>query len=252
MASILEGGFLIYVLVGFAAQMVDGTLGMAYGVSSTTFLLSAGIPPALASSSVHVSELFTTFVSGVFHFRFGNVDTALLKRLAIPGAVGGAIGAYVLVSVDGKVIAPFVSAYLLLMGLRILYKAANFQSRPERPFDLRRIPLLAFAGGTLDAIGGGGWGTIVTTTLVSNGHSPRMSIGTVNASEFFVTVAEVIVFVALIKVQSWQVVLGLIIGGMIAAPLAAATTKAMPARRVMTLVGALIVALSAARLVRLV
>ena len=231
--------------------MVDGSLGMAYGVSSNTFLLATGLPPALASSSVHISELFTTFASGVFHLRFGNVDRKLLLRLVIPGAVGGAFGAYVLVSVDGKAIGPYVSAYLLLMGFRILFKAVKHRTGAERPFDLRKAPLLALVGGTLDAIGGGGWGPVVTTTLVSDGHSPRKSIGTVNTAEFFVTVAEVIVFLAMIQVQSWKVVLGLVVGGLVAAPIAARLTSRIPARAVMVLVGSLIASLSAARLLRL-
>jgi uncharacterized membrane protein YfcA len=224
---------------------------MAYGVSSTSLLLATGVPPALASSSVHASELVTTFLSGVFHFRLGNVDRALLWRLALPGALGGAAGAYFLSSVDGSAVAPFVSAYLLLMGLRILLRVRRWGDVQARPFDLRKAPLLALVGGTLDAIGGGGWGPVVTTSLVSNGHAPRSSIGTVNTAEFLVTVAEVAVFTSMVGIQDWRIVVGLTAGGAVAAPLAALVCKVVPMRAAMAAVGLLITSLSAWKLGRL-
>ncbi|NMA49026.1 MAG: sulfite exporter TauE/SafE family protein [Tissierellia bacterium] len=234
---------LLFILVGFFAQIIDGALGMAYGVSSTTFLLSTGVTPAIASASVHIAEIFTTFVSGISHFKFGNVDKSLFKKLVIPGVIGGAVGAYVLTSVPGNKIAPFVSIYLLVMGIRILYKAYR-NSVETKSFDYKKVPFLAFIGGCFNAIGGGGWGPIVTTTLISNGHCPRKSIGTVNASEFFVTIAEVIVFLSVLKIQNLEVVLGLIIGGIIGAPLAAYVCKKIPTKALMAIVGILIMLLS--------
>lgn len=239
----LDSHFLIFILVGFFAQLIDGALGMAYGVSSTTFLLATGISPVIASASVHTAEIFTTLASGISHFKFGNIDKTLFKKLVFPGVIGGAAGAYILTSVPGDKIAPFVSIYLLIMGIRILYKALK-NVMDSKPFKGKKVYSLALVGGCLDAIGGGGWGPIVTTTLISNGHSPRSTIGTVNTSEFFVTIAEVIIFITFIKIQSWHGVLGLIIGGVIAAPLAAFSCKKIPTKTLMLIVGTFIILLS--------
>ncbi len=236
---------LLYVLVGFAAQMIDGALGMAYGVSSNTFLLSLGIPPAAASASVHMAEVVTTGVSGVSHWRLGNVDWNLVKRLLIPGAIAGGIGAYLLTSFDGDVIKPYISAYLLIMGIVILVKAFNHKEHKPTGVHTARVSVLALVGGFFDAIGGGGWGPVVTTTLVARGKDPRLTIGSVNFSEFFVTLTESIVFVITLSFgEYWQIILGLLIGGAIAAPLAARMTKKMPVKALMILVGSLIIVLS--------
>ncbi len=236
----------IYVLVGFLAQMIDGALGMAYGVSSNTFLLSLGLPPASASASVHMAEIVTTGISGFSHWRLGNIDWKLVRRLVIPGILGGAAGAYLLTSIDGDLIKPYVSAYLIIMGIVIIIKAFTAQ-----PYDGRideyspRVSLLGLFGGFCDAIGGGGWGPVVTTTLVANGKHPRMTIGSVNFSEFFVTLTQSIVFILTLNIaQYWQIILGLLIGGAIAAPLAARMTKKLPLKVLMILVGVLIVILS--------
>ncbi|MDO9546757.1 MAG: sulfite exporter TauE/SafE family protein [Pelolinea sp.] len=235
--------FLLYVLVGFTAQTIDGALGMAYGVSCTSFLLAVGVPAALASASVHVSEVFTTFVSGISHFKLGNVDRKLFKSLLIPGILGGVIGAYVLTNFPGDALKPYISAYLLLMGIRIIYKSIKeFQKEPKEIG--RGIYLLGFVGGMMDAVGGGGWGPIVTSTLVARGNSARTTIGSVNASEFFVTLAEAIVFLIFLKMTTWQVIAGLIVGGVIAAPLAAIVTKKLDPRKLMLGVGILISLLS--------
>lgn len=235
---------MICMLVGFVAQIIDGALGMAYGVSSNAFLLSVGIPPSVASASVHVSEMFTTGISGLSHLRLGNVDKELVRKLLIPGVIGGVIGAYILTAVPGDVIKPFVSAYLLIMGVVILIKAWRQGDGGES-----RTPLipLGLAGGFFDAIGGGGWGPIVTTTLVARGKHPRFAIGSVNTAEFFVTVSESVTFIVAIGmslVQNWPVIVGLLLGGMIAAPLAAYICKRLPVRVLMALVGILIVILS--------
>lgn len=238
---------LIYVLVGFAAQMIDGALGMAYGVSSTTFLLSTGVGPALASASVHMAEVFTTLVSGVAHLRFGNVDRALFRRLVVPGVLGGVLGAYVLSELPGDTIKPYIAIYLMLMGLRILWKAWRRQEKSARP--VKHVFPLGLAGGFFDAIGGGGWGPIVTSTLVANGHNPRISVGSVNLAEFFITFSQSVVFLITIQLANWEIIAGLIVGGVVAAPLAALVCRRLSARKLMVFVGVLIVVLSLRTLV---
>ena len=241
----MELSILLYILIGFAAQMIDGALGMAYGVSSNTFLLSLGIPPAAASASVHMAEVVTTGVSGASHWRLGNIDWNLVKRLLIPGALGGIAGAYLLTSIDGGIIKPFVSAYLLIMGVVILVKAIKYDPKPHNGVHTARVSALGVVGGFFDAVGGGGWGPIVTTTLVARGKDTRLTIGSVNFSEFFVTLAESIVFVLTLNFSEyWQIILGLLIGGAIAAPLAATMTKKVPVKMLMLMVGVLIIILS--------
>jgi len=234
---------IIFVLVGFVAQLIDGALGMAYGVSSNTFLLSIGIPPAAASASVHLSECVTTAVSGVAHWKQGNINWYLIKRLVIPGVLGGIAGAYILTSIDGNAIKPYISGYLLLMGIVILVKALS-RNHVHNDVKSHLIPLGLF-GGFFDAIGGGGWGPIVTTTLVARGNMPRYAIGSVNFSEFFVTFAQSVTFLLTLgMLHTWKIILGLLIGGVLAAPLAAVAARKLPHRILMGMVGVLIIALS--------
>ena len=242
----MEISILVYVLVGFIAQMIDGALGMAYGVSSNTFLLSLGIPPAAASASVHMAEVVTTGISGFSHWKLGNVDWKLVRRLLIPGVLGGMAGAYILTSIDGEIIKPYIAAYLLFMGGLIVYKAFTIQPR-KKPDEYHgpRVSWLGVIGGFCDAIGGGGWGPVVTSTLVAGGKYARTTIGSVNFSEFFVTLAQSVVFVFTLSFADyWQVILGLLIGGGIAAPLAARMTRQLPLKALMILVGTLIIILS--------
>ncbi|MDW8069038.1 MAG: sulfite exporter TauE/SafE family protein [Anaerolineae bacterium] len=241
----MEPNILVFVLIGFIAQMIDGALGMAYGVTSNTFLLSIGISPAIASASVHSAEVFTTAASGLSHCLFGNVDRKLFLKLVIPGVLGGAIGAYALVLGEKACfIKPLVATYLLIVGVAILRQAL----RRPREREVRRflIPLGAI-GGFLDAIGGGGWGPMVTSTIVAQGHNPRRTVGSVNAAEFFVTSAVTATFIthipALISTY-WRIIVGLLLGGVIAAPLAAFICKKLPTRTLMALVGVLIIILS--------
>jgi len=237
----MEQTIILFIIVGFIAQVIDGALGMAYGVSSTTFLLSIGVPPASASASVHTAEIFTSGVSGLSHLRFGNVDKKIFKRLLIPGVIGGILGAYILTSVPGKMVKPFVAFYLLIMGLLILRK--SLKKIQERRVKTQIFPL-GIVGGLFDAIGGGGWGPIVTSTLVARGNNPKFSIGSVNLAEFFVTVAEAATFFTIIGLVHWQIIVGLIIGGVLAAPLGAYVCKKLPSQALITIVGVLIVALS--------
>jgi uncharacterized membrane protein YfcA len=233
-----------YIIVGFIAQLIDGALGMAYGVSSTTFLLSLGVSPAVASASVHTAEVFTTAVSGASHWKLGNVDKQLVKRLLIPGVLGGIVGAYILTSIPANVIKPFIAFYLVIMGIRILWKVIKRSTPVRTEMAPKRLIPLASAGGFFDAIGGGGWGPIVTSTLVANGHHPRFTIGSVNLSEFFVTLAEAATFFTLLGVVHWQVIVGLLIGGVLAAPMAAFACKKIPCRALMLIVGLVITGLS--------
>lgn len=241
----MDQNIAVFIIVGFVAQMIDGALGMAYGVISNTFLLSLGLPPAIASASVHSAEVFTTGISGLSHFRFGNIDRGLFLRLLIAGVLGGVLGAYVLtLDKEGHIVKPIVSAYLLAMGGLILWKASR--RGPEREVRRFLVPL-GVAGGFLDAIGGGGWGPIVTSTLVARGHNPRFAVGSVNAAEFFVTFSEAAAFVLTIPgliSSHWQIIVGLLLGGVIAAPFAAYVCKKVPTRALMVVVGILVILLS--------
>lgn len=240
--------FFFFAFIGFIAQMIDGTLGMAYGVSCNTLLLGLGISPLTASASVHTAEVFTTAVSGFSHFKLGNVDLSLFKKLVVPGVVGGVIGAYILSSLPGEKLKPFISLYLLIMGLLILYRSAK--GKEEKEIKSKLIPL-GFMGGFFDAIGGGGWGPIVTTTLVARGNNVRKTIGSVNLAEFFLTVMISIVFLVTVKLTNWKIITGLISGGVLAAPLAARICKKIPHRKLMVGVGILISLVSAKTLLKI-
>lgn len=241
----MEQSIITFIVVGFIAQLIGGTLGMAYGVSANVLLLNIGIPPVVASASIHAAEVFTSAIPGLSHFSFGNVDRKLLLQLIVPGILGGVLGVYAFtLDKDGNVIRPFVSFYLLVMGSVILWRARRTFQERQRP---RFLFPLGLAGGFFDAIGGGGWGPIVTTTVIAQGHNPRLSIGSVNATSFFVTFAEVAAFVLTMPgliFAHWQIVLGLFIGGVIAAPLAAYACKRLPTRLLMILVGILIIIMS--------
>ncbi len=231
-----------FILVGFLAQLIDGTLGMAYGVSATTFLLTLGVPPAVASASVHAAKMATTGISGIAHYKFGNVRTFLVKRLVVSGVIGAVIGAYLLGNSDARIIKPVVAAYLMLMGVFILLKARGHVPGED---DVRtHIVPLGLGGGFLDALGGGGWGPIVTSTLLVRGSHPRFTIGSVNLAEFFVSVAASATFVSTIGLSYWTAIVGLAVGGAVAAPIAAYLCKHVPTRFLMNVVGVLIVLLS--------
>jgi uncharacterized protein len=237
---------LLFVIIGFFAQMIDGSLGMGYKVSSTTFLLSMGLPPVTASASVHTAGIFTSAVSGYSHFRFGNMDGSLVRKLAIPGIIGGIIGAVLLTALPTSLIKPLVALYLLLMGLRIVLK--SLRQHPKLAANVS-TSTLGMAGGFFDAIGGGGWGPIVTSTLVVNGHNPRYVIGSVNIAEWFVTMAQAATFIAVLGSVQWQVIAGLIVGGVIAAPLAAWVCHRLPLQKLMLAVGILVSVVSLRTLV---
>ena len=227
--------------VGFIAQIIDGALGMAYGVVSNSFLLLLGIPPVISSACVHFSEIFTTGASGLSHLRCGNVDGKLASSLLIPGIIGGAIGAYILTKIPGETVKPVVAVYLAVMGLVILRRAYN--GLPHLRVQTKLAPL-GFIGGLCDAIGGGGWGPIVTSTLVARGQNPRYAVGSVDLTEFFVTAAQSGIFFITIGLPNPTLILGLIAGGVLGAPLSAIVCKRIPAQTLMVAVGILIIVLS--------
>lgn len=231
-----------FAAIGFAAQLADGAIGMAYGLTASSILLSFGIHPIVTSASVHAAEVFTTAVSGFSHWRLGNVDRAIFKRLLIPGMIGGGLGAYVLSNIPGGVVKPVISAYLLVMALVILVKA--LRPRVTAPSSSHWQGPMAFVGAMLDAIGGGGWGPVVTSSMIGWGIAPRMAIGTSNAVEFFVTMIVTGTLLPNVEGEMWNIVLGLILGGVFAAPLAALLTKRLPVRLLMGMVGAIIMLIS--------
>jgi len=239
---------LVLVIVGFFAQLIDGALGMAYGVSSTTALVTLGVYPALASASVHTAEIFTTLVSGSAHFKLGNVEREMALHLVMPGIIGGITGAYVCTAVSGKPLSAVVGLILLAMGFIILHRFAfenTLHFRTEKLSSKKLVPL-GYAAAFVDALGGGGWGPIATTTLVANNVKPNKAIGSVNFAEFFVTTAETITFLILIGPENfnWLIILGLIAGGLICAPIAAWLCKKLPHRILGILVGATVIVLS--------
>ncbi len=237
----LGSEFYWFILIGLGAQLVDGALGMAFGLVSSSVMLSMGIPPAAVSASVHTAEVFTTGASGVSHLVAGNVDKRLFLRLALPGAVGGVLGAYVLTQLPGDAIRPFIYAYLLVLAVFILLRAAG-RMVPRQ--EVKRVPLLGFVAGMLDASGGGGWGPVATSTLLARGGQARTTIGTVNAAEFVVTLAVSITFLLSMGLQYLNIVAGLLIGGMMAAPLAAVLVKRVKERWVLIAVGVLVLGIS--------
>lgn len=232
-----------FIAIGFAAQLVDGALGMAFGVICNTLLVAvAGLPPARASANVHIVEVFTTAASGISHSLARNIDPGLLLRLLLPGIAGGVTGAFLLTNLDGEVVRPFVLAYLIAIGLYLLTRGVLGVPRPRRP---RHVEPLGLVGGLLDAVGGGGWGPIVTSNLLVQGLEPRRVVGTVNAVEFFLTLTVSATFILRL---GWEAValatVGLVIGGVLAAPLGAMLAQRVPARWLLTFVGAVLVATS--------
>ena len=234
--------FLIFFCIGIFAQLVDGTLGMGYGATSTSFLLAYGIPPAISSTGVHVAEMFTTGASAISHHRFGNINKKLVRHLLIPGVLGSIAGAYLLSDViDGDAIKPFIAVYMIALAVIIIRKALKKNIIKKKT---KKLGVLASFGGFMDAVGGGGWGPIVTSTLLGNGRNPRYTIGSVNAAEFAVAFASGVTFMLFGGIQGWQVIIGLILGGVIAAPIAAILVNKIKRKPMMSLVGILIIILS--------
>jgi uncharacterized membrane protein YfcA len=244
----MNSEILLFAAIGFLAQMIDGALGMAFGVIASSSLMAFGAPPALASAAVHAAEVVTTGVSGASHLWHGNVDRTMFWRLVVTGVLGGAVGAYLLTGLPEDVIKPVVTIYLLAMAALIFARVLGYMPRPWRP----PVPALGGAAGFLDAIGGGGWGPLAASTLIATGDQPRRSIGSVNLAEFFVTCAISVTFFTQLDLASYgRIVLGLVIGGAVAAPLAGYLIRIMPTRYALILVGAVVAVLSGMNLVKL-
>lgn len=233
-----------FIAVGFAAQLVDGALGMAFGVISNTLLVGfLGMPPAQASQRVHLVECFTTAASGISHLLHGNIDGKLFVRLLVPGVIGGVAGAYVLTSLHAEVVRPFVLTYLAGIGLYLLWRGLMY---PPQVREAKFVAPLGLIGGFLDAAGGGGWGPVVTSNLLIQGADPRKVVGTVNSVEFFLTLtisAAFIYHLGLANVA--EATLGLLIGGMAAAPIGAWAAKHFPPKTMLILVGIVLTLTSA-------
>ncbi len=228
------------ILAGFAAQLVDGALGMGYGVTCTTILLSLGVNLPVISGSIHTAEMFSSGISGYSHYRFGNVNKKLFSALLIPGVIGAVIGAVALSKLGttyADYVRPLLAAYTLFLGVRILLSVY----KKNKPTKVKRVGWLAGAGGFLDSFGGGGWGPLVTSTLISKGRTPKYVIGSVSLSEFFVTLASAITFFTMLGISHWQIIAGLVIGGLIAAPLAARLVGKLPLKTMFIGVGALVI-----------
>ena len=237
----MEDSFWWFVLAGFCAQLVDGALSMAYGITASSLLALFGLPPAATSATVHAAETVTSGFSMVSHHYFGNIDRVLFRRLAVSGAIGAVLGAYILTTLPGELMRPLVSTYLLIMGAVIIVKA--FRTFPPVSVTNYLVPLGLF-GSFIDAIGGGGWGPIVASTLIVRGNDTRKTIGTVAAAEFVVTLAASVTFLLTIGVSYWKVIVGLAIGGAVAAPIGAYACRRVPARPLMFVVGTVIMLLS--------
>lgn len=248
----LDPAFPVMLLAGFVAQLVDGALGMGYGVTSATILLSAGVSPAAMSGSIHTAEMFASGASGYSHYKFGNVNKKLFKALLIPGVLGAIAGALMLVFIGdkyGKFIRPCIAAYTLILGVKFIMNAFR-EAKPKKKFKHYRI--LALVGGFFDSFGGGGWGPIVTSTLVNNGRSHKYVVGSVSLTEFFVTLSSAFTFFTLIGVSHWQTILALIIGGLVAAPIAARLAGKLPRRTSFMLLGALVIFWSVRILIKII
>jgi uncharacterized membrane protein YfcA len=229
-------------LIGFAAQLVDGALGMAFGVISTTAMLSIGMAPAQASAIVHTAEIFTTAASAGSHLWHRNVDWRLVARLGVAGVLGAVLGAWILSNLDAGVVRPYIAGYLVLVGIFILLKA--WQLAPARDAPGPWVGPIGFVAGFLDASGGGGWGPVATSSLIGSGHAPRTTVGSVNTTEFFVTIAAATTFFIELGASPWKELLALIIGGLLAAPFGGWAVKHIPARALMIAVGCLVIGLS--------
>lgn len=234
-----------FIMIGFLAQLVDGALGMAFGVITNTLLVSVlGLPPARASASVHLVETFTTAASAISHTLHRNVNWPLFFRLVIPGVIGGVVGATVLSNIDAKAAKPFVMAYLACIGVYLLWKSRSISSQHLAKMP-RIIEPLGLIGGFLDAAGGGGWGPVVTSNLLAQGADPRRTIGTVNTVEFFLTATVSATFIVNIGLQAFTTAtVGVLIGGLMAAPLGAVLAKRIPTKLLLRLVGYVLIATS--------
>jgi siroheme synthase-like protein len=237
--------FYYFLGAGFVFALIDGAIGMSYGVTSTTFSLSMGIPPASASMGVHLSEILSNGIAGWMHYRMGNINWKLFKMLLIPGIIGAVMGAYILSSLEhySQYSKPFVSLYTLILGIVIFSKALNLK-RKRTGGKIKKISLLGFGGGFIDAVGGGGWGSIVLSTLIAGGRSPRFSLGTVKLSRFFIALMSSLTFITMINGKHWEAVAGLVLGSALASPIAAKISNKISTKTIMVAVAVIVILIS--------
>lgn len=238
--------FYYFLVAGFVFAMIDGAIGMSYGITSTTFSLSMGIPPASASTAVHLSEILSCGIAGWMHLKMGNVNKKLFKILILPGIIGAVTGAYLLSSLEhyAAYTKPVVSLYTLILGTVILMRAIKAHRKKQVDKKIRRIGFLGFGGGFIDAIGGGGWGSIVLSSLIAGGRHPRFSLGTVKATRFFIAMLSSLTFVTVLSHVHWDAVLGLVIGSAIASPIAAKVSNKISAKTIMIAVAVIVILVS--------
>ncbi|MEP6612578.1 MAG: sulfite exporter TauE/SafE family protein, partial [Mucilaginibacter sp.] len=249
-AETITPEFYYFLAAGFVFAMIDGAIGMSYGVTSTSFSLSMGVPPGSASMGVHLSEIMSNGIAGWMHYRMGNINWKLFKLLLIPGIIGAVAGAALLSSLEhySQYTKPFVSLYTLILGIVILSKA--FKTSVVKSADkIKKIPLLGLGGGFIDAVGGGGWGSIVLSTLIAGGRHPRFSLGTVKLSRFFIALMSSITFITMLNSNHWEAVAGLVIGSAVASPIAAKISNRISAKAIMVAVGVIVILISIKSLV---
>ena len=237
--------FYYFLGAGFVFALIDGAIGMSYGVTSTTFSLSMGIPPASASMGVHLSEILSNGIAGWMHYRMGNVNWKMFKLLLIPGIIGAVMGAYILSSLEhySTYTKPFVSLYTLILGI-VIFKKALKTGMKRTSEKIKRIPLLGFGGGFIDAVGGGGWGSIVLSTLIAGGRHPLFSLGTVKLSRFFIALMSSLTFITMLSGAHWEAVSGLVVGSALASPIAAKISNKISAKAIMMSVAIIVIIIS--------
>jgi hypothetical protein len=242
----IQPTFYYFLGAGFAFALVDGAIGMSYGVTSTTFSLSMGIPPASASLGVHLSEILSNGIAGWMHYRLGNINWKLFRLLLVPGIIGAMSGAYILSSLEhySQYSKPFVSLYTLILGIVIFRKALNLKRKVKAGSKFKRVRLLGFGGGFIDAVGGGGWGSIVLSTLIAGGRHARFSLGTVKLSRFFIALMSSLTFVTMLSGAHWEAVAGLVIGSALASPIAAKVSNQISTKSIMFAVAVIVIAIS--------
>jgi siroheme synthase-like protein len=241
----IDPRFYYFLGAGFVFAMIDGAIGMSYGVTSTTFSLSMGITPATASMGVHLSEILSNGIAGWMHYRMGNINWKLFRLLLIPGIIGAVLGAYILSSLEhySAYTKPFVSLYTLILGIIIFTKALK-TGQKRTTAKIKRIRLLGFGGGFIDAVGGGGWGSIVLSTLIAGGRHPRFSLGTVKLSRFFIALMSSLTFITMLNGARWEAVSGLVIGSALASPIAAKISNRISAKAIMMAVAVIVILIS--------
>jgi siroheme synthase-like protein len=246
--------FYYFLGAGFIFAMIDGAIGMSYGVTSTTFSLSMGIPPASASTAVHISEILSNGIAGWMHFRMGNINKKLFKLLIIPGIIGAVSGAYLLSSLEhySHYTKPLVSVYTLILGIVILRKAVNVNKIISSDNKIKKIGVLGFTGGFIDAVGGGGWGSIVLSSLIAGGRNARYSLGTVKLSRFFIALMSSLTFVTMLSGLHWYAVSGLVIGSAVASPIAVKVSNRISAKTIMVAVGIIVILVSSRSIINFI